>query len=276
MHKARILIGILIFLNVATLALSQGCEQEVKIFKIEHGNAESLCEVANNLKSKDGKVSFESSTSSLVVLDCPQNIERIAGVIKSLDVQEKMVEIRVSVIEATAGFFENIGVNASQVIIPQAKFRAIASLLKSSEQTNLRSEIMLKTLSNHPVLLQVTKDEIIGSELVILGDGTEIVSAVREPIGDFLEVLPIVNNDGTIKVVLRPSVSTLQADATPSERTILTQAVINSGDTIAIGGAEAERGAGRKKDTLFGLPLARKAASEKKRVEMFLTARIIE
>jgi type II secretory pathway component HofQ len=62
----------------------------------------------------------------------------------------------------------------------------------------------------------------------------------------------------------------------PSERTILTQAVVKDGDTIAIGGADTQRQEVQKSSTLFGVPLAQKSAAKNRKVVMFLTARIVD
>jgi type II secretory pathway component GspD/PulD (secretin) len=263
------IIGMILFLN--TSAFCQGCTPELKIFKVEHGDAGPLVEVANSLKSDNGKVSFDPNSSSLIVFDCPENLERIAGVIKTLDVREKQVQIDVLVVEASRKVLEDAGITARQVIIPQGEFEAIAKLIKENKESNTRTSMMVRTMSNRPALLQVTKDEIIGAESVIFSDGTAITTAVREPIGSQLEVLPVANNDGTIKVILRPSVSSMERPFTPSERSIITQVVINDGDTVAIGGAEVDKESSRS-----GTPLYKRASGEKKKVEMFLTAKIVE
>lgn len=265
-----------IFFFSAMVALCQTCNPQLKIFKVEHGNLESLYEMANSLKSQEGKVSFDPNSNSLIVFDCSENIERIAGVIKALDIREKQVEIKVLVVETTGELLRDLGISAAQVIIPGAKFGAIAQLLKTSKDTNVRSEMMVRTLSNRPAIIQVTKEEIIGTEFVIVGSQTAITSPITKPIGNLLEVLPRVNNDGTINVILRPSVSTMQEGAVPSESTILTQAVIKDGDTMAIGGVDTEREAVQKRGTLFGVPLSKRAATEKKKVVMFLTSKITE
>jgi type II secretory pathway component GspD/PulD (secretin) len=134
----------------------------------------------------------------------------------------------------------------------------------------------LRTSSDRPATLQVTKDEIIGTEVAILGNQAVIESPIREPIGNFLDVSPSVNNDNTITVVVRPSVSSIDENMNPAERTILTQAVVNSGDTIAIGGADIQKEQMQKGSTLFGAPLSKRTATKNRKVVMFLTAKIID
>ena len=272
----RLFIFIGIFLFSAKLAFTQSCTPEVKIFKVQHGSAGSLFEVVNSLLSKEGKLSVDPNTGSLIVFDCPENLARIAGVVKELDAREKQVEIKVLVAETSSGFLEEIGLTVGQVIIPQGRFSAIVELLKASKETNIRNEMTVRTMSNRPAQLQVTKDEIIGTQVDILGGDTVITSPIREPIGNFLEVLPRVNNDNTIDVVVQPSVSTIDKHANPSEQTIFTQAVVKDGDTIAIGGADIQKQETKNSSALFGVPLSSKSASKDRKVVMFLTAKIVE
>jgi len=273
---SKTIIFISIFFFFAAVAFCQADNLEMRIFKVKHGSGRSFYDLANELKSQDGKVSFDANTNSIIVFDYPQNLERIASVIESLDVRERQVEIKVLVTETTDEVLSNIGITSSKVIIPSGEFTAVANLLKTNKDTNIRSQMMVRTLSNQPAVLQVTTDEIIGSQVLIYGSGTTVTSPIREPIGNFLEVLPVVNNDGTITVTLRPSVSTLEKGATPSERTILTQAVVNDGDTIAIGGLDSGTQTVQESQTLFGMPLSKKAKSQQKKVVMFLTAKITD
>lgn len=254
-----------IFLLLASLAFAQTCNPQVKVFKIASGNAESLSAIAQDLLTQQGTVSFDNNSNSIIVFDCPQNIERIAAVIKELDVREKEVEIKVLVTEASSSFLEGIGLVAGQVIIPKGQFEAVLELIKESKETNIRAQMMVRTLSNHPAAIQVTKEEIIGFESIIIPGQAVVTSAIREPMGSLLEVLPSVNNDGTIKVLLQPSVTSIDEDAAPSQRTVFTQALVKSGDTIVIGGAETQ------KKSRQGL-----ASSENRRVAIFLTCRIID
>jgi type II secretory pathway component HofQ len=136
--------------------------------------------------------------------------------------------------------------------------------------------MMVRTLSNEPAMIQLISNQAIGEELVVLEDGTEISQPLRAPIGKSLEVLPFINSDGTITIVLRPSVSTLEENSTPYERTIYTKALINDGDTIALGQVDSVEQSGREGKSLFGLPLDKESSAQKKKMVMFLTAKISE
>lgn len=254
--------------------LCQAEDLELKIFQIKHADARSLYNIVIDLKSDQGKISFDLNNNNLIVFDYPENLKRIAEVIEALDEAEKQVTIEVLVAEVTNTFLNDVGITSSQVIIPEGKFNAILHLINTSNQVSIRSKMMVTTLSNRPATLQVSKDEIFGQEVIWYRDGRYISTPIRKPVGNFLEVLPRVNPDQTITVTLRPSVSTFQQGDFPhiQERSILTQVVINNGDTIAIGGVDS-RTTQEVQRSFFGVP-SRRSWQETRKVMMFLTATI--
>jgi type IV pilus assembly protein PilQ len=267
---AAIIIGIFL---LAKALYCNADDLELKIFKIKHGNAQSLYNVANDLKSEKGKLSFDANTNSLILRDYPQNIQHISQVIESLDVEGKQVEIKVSIVEASTEFFNNIGITYGEIIIPSAKFAGILQAINSAKDSNVRTSMMLRTQSNQPAALNVSTDEIIGSQVIITGDTAQI-SPLREPVGSFLEVLPIVN-DGTITVTLRPSVSVKGKHGAVEEQTVLTEVTISDGDTIAIAGLNSQKEVSQTSGPFSKIPLSSETRGENKKVVMFLTAKIV-
>lgn len=273
-------IALVLALIVSFLLLggaSQAQDLEMKIFTIQHTNAQSISSVARSLKSEEGSVTYDPNTNKLIVVDYPQNIQRIESVIGSIDKVQKQVEVQVVVADVTDTLLRDIGLYSGQVIIPRGDFRAVLHLLDTDKSSNIRSQMTVKTLSNQPAQLMVSKDEIIGREITYYKDGTRVTTPIRKPIGDFLEVIPSVNNDGTITVVLRPTVSTFEERRIPYERSIITQVIVNDGDTIAIGGMNSSQQ--RTENTsvsILGIPLRSETRNEDKKVVMFLTATIVD
>jgi type II secretory pathway component GspD/PulD (secretin) len=267
-----LLIFTIILLIFSGVLFSQVPGQEMRIFKLKHGNVESFYSIANTLKSSEGTVTFDTNTDSLIVVDYPANLANIAQVIESLDVPAKQVMIKVVVADVSDGFLQDVGIHRSQVIIPSGDFRAVLNLLSSRTDSNIRSQMSVRTLSGQPAQIAVTADEIIGYEVTSYRRH-DVIEPVREPIGDILEVLPTVNNDGTITVVVRPSVSTLERNSTPYERSALTQVIVDDGDTIVIGGVDSV-----KEETttgsipILGIPISQRKSSKSQKVMMFLTA----
>lgn len=274
----RIPITLAILISLFLVAgLCQSQDLEMRMFTIQHSNAQSISNVAQSLKSAEGSVTYDPNTNNLIVVDYPQNLQRIAAVIGKIDQVAKQVEVQVIVADVTDTLVRDIGLYSGQVILPHGDFIAVLRLLDTDKSSNIRSQMTIKTLSNQPAQLMVSKDEIIGQEITHYKDGTEVRTLIRKPIGDFLEVVPSVNGDGTITVIVRPTVSTLERRRTPYERSVLTQVIVNSGDTIAIGGMDSHQQTTENRSvSILGLPLGSKTKTESKKVVMFLTATIVD
>jgi len=271
--KRIITFTVIFLLGAVILCFAQGTE--LKIFKVKYGNAQSIYKVVADLKSEQGKVSYDAGTNSIIIVDYPQNIELIGRVIESLDAAERQVEIRVVVVESAGEFFRNIGITGSRLVLPRGELPVILKAIEKDKSATVKTSMTLRTQSNQPAQLQVSSDEFIGNEVTIYDNGTIVTSEIREPVGSFLEVLPVVN-DATITVTVRPTVSSLRKNASIHEQTILTQAMINDGETIVIGGVDSEKRIDKNSRTLFNVPLSSKSKSAREKVVMFLTAKIVE
>jgi hypothetical protein len=65
------------------------------------------------LSDKRGKIAFDNRTSSLIITDTDEIINRIAKLVKSLDVPPLQVMIEGKIVEATEEFQRSVGVNWS-------------------------------------------------------------------------------------------------------------------------------------------------------------------
>jgi len=273
MHRTIVFLGIIFC--TAAVVFAQTDDLTMKIFKVQHGNAHSLYQMAEGMKSETGRVSFDANTGSIIVIDFPMNIARIASTIDMLDVAEKQVNIQVVVIEAESAALRSMGINSSRVIIPQMQFMAIGHFIKATKEVTVRTRMSVMTQSNQPALIQVSTDALIGDEIVQFEDGSEVMQPLRERVGKTLEVLPRVNPDGTITLIVRPSVSSLDRGALPSETAIMTRVSLKDGDTVALGALEAVNEE-EKQDEFPGIPFFTKASAKNKRMVMFLTVDIVD
>jgi len=264
-----IITSLMIMLFLAVTVYCQTQNTELKIFKVRHVRAEYLYEIMNSLKSNEGKISVDPNTNSIIVTDYPDNLQNMAIVLDSVDMPPRQVEIKVIVTEASEEFFNSIGINSAEVIIPSGRLRGVMDLFKRGNNTLIRSEMKVVTLSSNPARFQVSTDELFSKTTVIYPEVIVVNSVEKRPVGEFLEVLPIVNSDGTILVTLSPSVSNIRRRGAITERTIFTQVSVNNGDTIVIGGADTS-----SESTEEGLAVAR--TGQKRRTVMFLTATVIE
>lgn len=258
MNKFKVPVLCIVLLSVVPQSYCQDCAPKLKIFEIKYGNVETVYEIASSFKSHEGRVSFDKKSAKLIVFDCPENIRRISEVIKDIDVREKQVEIKLLVVGTSQKTMESIGVSAESAVLPESEFTAVVELLKKDKNNDFLSNSTLRTLSGIPAVLHTAKKEFIGQEVVVV-DNTVVATPIREPTGSSLEILPVVNNDGTVKVILRPSASDLENRQVSYDRTIMTSAIVNDGDTLAVG----PKGTG-------------KDSSDKEAVVMFFTVRVVD
>ena len=170
-----IIIVITVFLLLPCTIFAQSEEMEIKIFTIKYGDADSMYSVVNHLKSSEGKMTVDLNTNSLIVIDYPANLKQIARVISKLDAQPDQIEIKVVITDVTDTFLNEIGMSSSQIIIPSGEFSTILSLIKSSKDSNIRSEMSVRTLNNQPANIQATVED-------IFGYGTNELSKTRKTV----------------------------------------------------------------------------------------------
>ncbi len=235
---------LLIFILLpAVLCLSQGDELDLEIFKVQYTSAEKLYGAVKDMKSDRGKITADEHSNTIIVVDYPLNIKRIAEVLKNIDIRPAQVKIDVIVTEMSAELISRVGISSFQAVVPAAEYGAVLELLRSSNSSRIRTDMTVRTLSNSPAVIQAVKDEIFGHVTTIHrhdGEESEYSYPLLAETGNFLEVLPRVNSDGTIMVTVRPETGRLDDDGQLLSRTALTQVLINNGDTIVLGGVEAD------------------------------------
>ena len=272
MKKQAILL-ITIFFILAGFAACFADEMKVEVFEVKYRDAKSLKPAVEHLKSPEGKVTVDGHTGSLIVVDHLENLKMISQIIAQLDVPEKQIEIKVMVAEVTSAVMRRAGLLSGEAVIPPERFREVEYLINNSDTSNVKTRMTVKTMSGRPAVIRVAEEELFGGTTVLHQGRTYISPLVERSAGNFLEVLPKANNDGTITVVLRPEVSEFREDRTIDERSVLTQVIVNSGDTIVIGGMDREERRKRGAEVPFtGVSAAIENSEDTRRVVMFLTA----
>ncbi len=83
----------------------------VRVIPVSYAKVEELVnQVKEFLSAGRGKVVGDVRTSSIIVTDIIENIERITNLVKALDIPPLQVQIEAKVVEATEGFTRSIGV----------------------------------------------------------------------------------------------------------------------------------------------------------------------
>jgi len=270
---------IFVFLLIAVLCGSAFSDQEelkLEVIKIEHRNAGDMNPAALHHKSPEGKVTVDTGSNSLIITDYLSNIANMTETIRTLDVPVKQVGIRVVMAEADSVFLKEIGMKTGHVIYPPRKFKPVLELLDTGRNAKMLSEMQIRTPSNKPAELRVAQEEIFVPTVMMFPGGRAVLSGEREA-GAFLEVLPVVNDDDTITIILRPSVSGFRGSNVKYERSALIQVIMGSGDTLAIGAVDTvKKITTKQKTSMLGVPLSEGELEEERKMVMFLTAAVID
>lgn len=123
------------------------------------------------------------------------------------------------------------------------EFRA----LEVASKTKVLAKPRILVLDNHPALIKITTNATIGTDTVSTTIGSQnagqsITTAERAEIGTLLRVTPLINTDGRITMTLEPHYSTqatsalITTRADPTNRSARTTMMVNSGQTIVLGG----------------------------------------
>ncbi len=82
-----------------------------KTFSLSFAKAEDALKVIDKLVSKRGFINFDARTNSIIVRDLDNNLELIAGVIKSIDTVTPQVLIETKIVETDLTNTENLGID---------------------------------------------------------------------------------------------------------------------------------------------------------------------
>ncbi len=274
--KRAVIFSLIIFVLVGAV-FSRADELKTRVFMIKGGRARDLSAALEHLKSADGRVTVYDASNSIIVVDRPLVLEQMEDIVRQLDVPRKQVEIRVLVVEASYGFLKEAGITPRTGIITPEMFENAEYLLERSEDSGVRSEMTVRTISGEPAAIQAARNDFYGPTVTKTEGVVVYTPPQTRSAGNFLEVVPGVNNDGTINVVIKPKKSRFREDRNIYEQSILTSAVLRSGETLVLGGVDtAEARAEQRGVPHAGISVAAGSSDTRKKMVMFLTATVVE
>lgn len=268
----RALCGAVVFAMVSCQVFAeQSGGLHLRVYKPRYRSAQSYANVLENAKSVQGRVSIDSKTNSIIILDTLEDVSRIESLLSSLDMPQKQVELKVLVTEVSEEYLQETGISSAQTVLSPASFSMALKLLQAHKESVVRSEMTLRTLDNEPAQLQVARDELYGRVVGRSSDGRPVVVARASRSGEFLSVIPQVLDDSLISVTVLPSRSGVSA-AGVQRSSVLTQVTVRAGETVAICGVDTIADPLDAEAKALGIPVYRQKAFSKKKVLMFLTA----
>jgi len=94
----------------ATRAYERTLDLRTRIFDINFASVNDVAGQFQSFKSERGTISVDSRTNRVIVTDVQPAIEKMANLLKALDIPEKQVLIEARIIEASSTFSQDLGV----------------------------------------------------------------------------------------------------------------------------------------------------------------------
>jgi general secretion pathway protein D len=204
--------------------------------------------------------------NSIIVKGDEDGIEKFKKIIRMLDVPPKQVQIKAEFVEVSTTDIKNFGIDWSLQRLNESFATAFApsgNVIVGFATGNLTAQLKAQLTSdvgriiNSPIISTINNQNAYisinttipywVSVATVVGDNNIINQSTPQfiTIDTHLDVLPRVNGDGTITMILRPGVADTGAQVTgpdgtsiPEQRTqeLFTQRRVANGETIVIGG----------------------------------------
>jgi type IV pilus assembly protein PilQ len=94
----------------ARRAYERTLDLRTKIFDINFASVSDIAGQFQTFKSERGTISLDSRTNRVIVNDVEPSIERMANLLKALDIPEKQVLIEARIVEASSSFTQDLGI----------------------------------------------------------------------------------------------------------------------------------------------------------------------
>ncbi|MDO9462482.1 MAG: type IV pilus secretin PilQ, partial [Deltaproteobacteria bacterium] len=96
--------------NKRLIELQQAEPMVTEYIQVNYGKAEKLKDQIDKIRSERGSVTFDERTNKIVIKDTPAVIEDARAIVSSLDEPTRQVLIEARIVEATADFSRELGV----------------------------------------------------------------------------------------------------------------------------------------------------------------------
>ncbi|MDD2337162.1 MAG: type IV pilus secretin PilQ [Geobacteraceae bacterium] len=94
----------------ATRAYERTLELRTRIFDINYAAVSDVASQFQSFKSERGTISIDNRTNRVIVTDVEPSIDKMANLLKALDIPEKQVLIEARIVEASSSFTQDLGV----------------------------------------------------------------------------------------------------------------------------------------------------------------------
>ena len=268
---------------------------QTQSYVLQYGNVEEVQNEVSSMLSKEfGKIRIDKRTKTLVVTDLAHNLDRIAEVVAMFDRQSRQVFIEAKIVQLSLSKENSLGVRWDHVLStvnPRSTLSVASSFPLGLKENDSKGSLTYRTiaaggdltmvidalekmgdvkiLSNPHIAAQDNEEASIKvitdqpyAELTYESGTTNITGKTYKfiPVGVSLNVKPQINDEGFIKMAIRPETSTISEwyDSDVPQRGVPvvkksfaeTSISVKDGVTIIIAGMIEEQ----KTETVTGLP----------------------
>lgn len=246
-------------------------ELSMRTVTVQYSNPKMIADILSKQVGPNGRISLLDERKTLVLEDTPENVARMAGVIRELDRPPAQILIEAKILEITLDDTQQFGVDWSHVFgtgnrsavgtqglaarnLPGLFFnlvndnvRVYLNALSSKGKVNTLATPKLLTVENQEAVTNI--GDKIGYKVTTTINNVSTESVQFLETGTILRVLPSVDADGRITMKIRPEVSSGSISAgIPSKKTteVTTQFIAEDGQSILIGGLIKNSGVYRR------------------------------
>ena len=275
--KKLILTALLVLLILPNNCFPENSARRPRVFELSYSDAADVFPAVEHLKSPEGKVTLINKTNQIVVYDYPANITVMEKVIAQLDIKKDQVGVHVLVAEVGSHVLGRLNLSLGTTNLSPREFTEISHSIDKGTESVKKDEMYIRTLDGEPARLSMSQEQIFGGTITQQQGILVVVPQTARSAGDFLEVMPKINNDGTITVTIMPTVSKFEDDgSTIYEKSILAKTTVNDGDTVVLGGAMSS-GEIAIENSIPKVPASNtQYAAASTKVLMFLTVNVIK
>ena len=97
-------------LRVVSVVEARDDDMETSIFPLGYANGQDIMPIVDKVKSERAKITVDSRMNALVVKDLSLNVDKIARILKKIDVRMPQVLIEAKVVEVSSNYARELGV----------------------------------------------------------------------------------------------------------------------------------------------------------------------
>ncbi len=257
--------------NVILMGSLGEADLKGRLFMTQSVSAQTLEAPIRSIASEEGQITISPSGNAVFVRDTPDRIQQIEEFLGAIDTPEPQVCIEVRILEVgftdatELGFllrFSDIDLGdaagevvqnlltaqtdfVASVITDRGTIEAIGDVINNLDTIDLLSMPRVTVLSGRAATIEIiTKIPYIQSTNSITTDGGATATATQqiefEEVGIILQVTPVVQADGHVRLQVKPEVSEavdfFQGVPVVDRRTVSTEVLVANDGTVFLGG----------------------------------------